>query len=36
MTIEEMRILLQQSLKPKRYEHSVRVYKTALKNCLVR
>ena len=31
MTIEEMRILLQQSLKPKRYEHSVRVYKTALK-----
>ena len=31
MTIEEMRILLQQSLKPKRYEHSVRVYRTALK-----
>ncbi len=31
MTIEEMRILLQQSLKPKRYEHSVRVYTTALK-----
>ena len=31
MTIEEMRILLQQSLKPKRYEHSVRVYMTALK-----
>ena len=30
MTIEEMRILLQQSLKPKRYEHSVRVYRTAL------
>ena len=31
MTIEKMRILLQQSLKPKRYEHSVRVYMTALK-----
>ena len=31
MTIEEMRILLQKSLKPKRYEHSVRVYRTALK-----
>ena len=31
MTIEEMRALLQQSLKPKRYEHSVRVYETALK-----
>ena len=31
MTIEEMRIRLQQSLKPKRYEHSVRVYETALK-----
>ena len=31
MTIEEMRVLLQQSLKPKRYEHSVRVYETALK-----
>ena len=31
MTIEEMRVLLQQSLKPKRYEHSVRVYRTALK-----
>ena len=30
MTIEEMRALLQQSLKPKRYEHSVRVYETAL------
>ena len=30
MTIEEMRIRLQQSLKPKRYEHSVRVYETAL------
>ena len=30
MTIEEMRVLLQQSLKPKRYEHSVRVYETAL------
>ena len=29
--IEEMRVLLQQSLKPKRYEHSVRVYETALK-----
>jgi predicted HD superfamily hydrolase involved in NAD metabolism len=31
MTIEEMRALLQQSLKPKRYEHSIRVYETALK-----
>ena len=31
MTIEEMRALLQQSLKPKRYEHSLRVYETALK-----
>ena len=31
MKIEEMRALLQQSLKPKRYEHSVRVYETALK-----
>ena len=31
MTIEEMRALLQQSLKPKRYEHSMRVYETALK-----
>ena len=31
MTLEELRILLQQSLKPKRYEHSVRVYRTALK-----
>ena len=31
MTIEEMRALLQQSLKPKRYEHSVRVYETAIK-----
>ena len=31
MTIEEMRALLRQSLKPKRYEHSVRVYETALK-----
>ena len=30
MTIEEMRALLQQSLKSKRYEHSVRVYETAL------
>lgn len=30
MTIEEMRALLQQSLKPKRYEHSIRVYETAL------
>ena len=30
MTIEEMRALLQQSLKPKRYEHSLRVYETAL------
>ena len=30
MIIEEMRILLQKSLKAKRYEHSVRVYKTAL------
>ena len=31
MKIEEMRTLLQQSLKPKRYEHSIRVYETALK-----
>ena len=31
MTIEEMRVLLKQSLKPKRYEHSLRVYETALK-----
>lgn len=31
MNIDEMRALLQQSLKPKRYEHSVRVYETALK-----
>jgi len=31
MTIEEMRALLQQSLKPKRYEHSIRVFETALK-----
>ena len=31
LTIEEMRTLLQQSLKPKRYEHSLRVYETALK-----
>ena len=31
MTIEEMRALLQQSLKAKRYEHSIRVYETALK-----
>lgn len=31
MTIEEMKSLLQKSLKPKRYEHSVRVYETALK-----
>jgi predicted HD superfamily hydrolase involved in NAD metabolism len=31
MTIEEMRALLQQSLKPKRYEHSLRVYETAIK-----
>lgn len=31
LTIEEMRALLQQSLKPKRYEHSVRVNETALK-----
>lgn len=31
MTIDEMRALLRQSLKPKRYEHSVRVYETALK-----
>jgi predicted HD superfamily hydrolase involved in NAD metabolism len=31
MTIEEMRALLKQSLKPKRYEHSIRVYETALK-----
>ena len=31
LTIEEMRALLQQSLKPKRYEHSLRVYETALK-----
>jgi predicted HD superfamily hydrolase involved in NAD metabolism len=31
MTIDEMRALLQQSLKPKRYEHSLRVYETALK-----
>ena len=30
MTIEEMRVLLQQSLKPKRYEHSIRVFETAL------
>jgi len=30
MTIEEMRVLLAQSLKPKRYEHSIRVYETAL------
>ena len=31
LTIEKMRALLQQSLKPKRYEHSLRVYETALK-----
>lgn len=31
LLLEEMRALLQQSLKPKRYEHSVRVYETALK-----
>ena len=31
LTVEEMRALLQQSLKPKRYEHSVRVYETAIK-----
>ena len=31
MKIEEIKALLQQSLKPKRYEHSVRVYETALK-----
>ena len=31
LTIDEMRALLQQSLKPKRYEHSLRVYETALK-----
>jgi len=31
MTIEDMRALLQQSLKPKRYQHSIRVYETALK-----
>lgn len=31
LLLEEMRTLLQQSLKPKRYEHSVRVYETALK-----
>ena len=31
MTIDEMRALLQRSLKPKRYEHSIRVYETALK-----
>ena len=30
MMIEEMRARLQQSLKPKRYEHSLRVYETAL------
>ena len=31
LTIDEMRVLLQKSLKPKRYEHSLRVYETALK-----
>ena len=31
LTMEEMRVLLQQSLKPKRYEHSLRVFETALK-----
>ncbi len=31
LTIEAMRALLQQSLKPKRYEHSIRVYETAIK-----
>ena len=31
LTLEEMRALLKQSLKPKRYEHSVRVYETAIK-----
>ena len=30
MTIEEMRALLEKSLPPKRYKHSVRVYETAL------
>ncbi len=28
MTIEEMRALLQQSLKPKRYEHSMRKWQS--------
>jgi len=31
LSVEEMRVLLRQSLKPKRYEHSVRVYETAIK-----
>ena len=31
LTVDEMRALLRQSLKPKRYEHSVRVYETAIK-----
>ena len=31
LTVDEMRVLLRQSLKPKRYEHSVRVYETAKK-----
>ncbi len=30
MTIEEMRVMLEESLPRKRYEHSVRVYETAL------
>lgn len=30
MTIEEIRVLLEKSLPPKRYQHSMRVYETAL------